>query len=72
MILRLLLLGLLAWLAYKLIRRYLASSAPSQAEPTHGDMVQCAHCGVHIPKQEAIGYQNKFYCCQDHFNTDKN
>lgn len=71
MIIRLLLLGLLGWLAYKVIRRYLAQPGGAQPETTHGDMVQCAHCGIHTPKQEAIAYQGKFYCCQDHFNADQ-
>lgn len=72
MILRLLLLGLVGWLAYKLVKRYLTNNAASSApEAPPGDMVQCAHCGVHIPKQEAIAYQGRFYCCQAHFNADQ-
>lgn len=72
MIIRLLLLVLLGWLAYKVIRRYLAQPGAARPETTHdGDMVQCAHCGVHVPREEAIAYQGKSYCCQDHFNADQ-
>jgi uncharacterized protein len=38
--------------------------APS-APPT--DMVACAHCGVHLPRTEAInGAAGAAYCCDAH------
>ncbi len=30
------------------------------------DMVQCVHCGVHLPKPEAIFDEPNFYCCEEH------
>ncbi len=30
------------------------------------DMVQCVHCGVHLPKPEAIFDEPNFYCCKEH------
>ncbi|PSJ16674.1 PP0621 family protein [Nitrosomonas supralitoralis] len=30
------------------------------------DTVNCAHCGIYLPKSEAISYQNKYFCCQEH------
>lgn len=30
------------------------------------DMVQCAHCGIHLPKPEAIHDEATFYCCKEH------
>ncbi|WP_292921156.1 PP0621 family protein [Nitrosomonas sp.] len=30
------------------------------------DTVSCVHCGVYLPKSEAINYQNKYFCCQEH------
>ena len=30
------------------------------------NMVQCAHCGVHLPASEAIKANNAVYCSQAH------
>jgi uncharacterized protein len=30
------------------------------------NMVQCAHCGVHLPASEAIQGTKAIYCCQAH------
>ena len=39
---------------------------PKQPLATPLDMVQCAHCGVHLPQSES--HQGKFgrYCSADH------
>ncbi|GAB2816419.1 hypothetical protein GCM10027276_16780 [Comamonas piscis] len=29
-------------------------------------MVNCAHCGVHLPQSDAIRYQGLHYCSQAH------
>ena len=34
--------------------------------PPPQDTVACAHCGVHIPKAEALMLGNQAYCCQEH------
>ena len=63
----LLVLGLL--LAYWILKSYRrrADRRESQ-EPGAGpeDMVQCAQCGVHLPRSESITTQGSFYCCADH------
>lgn len=30
------------------------------------DMVQCAYCGVHLPKPDAIYDAPDYYCCDEH------
>lgn len=30
------------------------------------DMVECAHCGVHLPRDEALTEKNRFYCSAEH------
>ncbi len=30
------------------------------------DMPACAHCGMHIPKAEALMLGNQAYCCAEH------
>ena len=33
------------------------------------DMVSCTHCGVHLPKSEAItSHNNQYFCCTEHRN----
>ena len=29
-------------------------------------IVQCAHCGVHLPENEAVHYQDKTWCSLEH------
>ncbi|MEG0201990.1 MAG: PP0621 family protein [Comamonas sp.] len=30
------------------------------------DMVECAHCGVHLPRAEALTEKSRFYCSAEH------
>ena len=32
-------------------------------------MVQCQCCKVHLPKPDAIAYDDRFYCSKEHLNT---
>jgi len=29
-------------------------------------MVGCAHCGLHLPRHEALPAGERFYCCEEH------
>ncbi len=33
-------------------------------------MVQCAHCGVHLPQSEAIAWHGLHYCRRSHLPDD--
>ncbi|WP_366836230.1 PP0621 family protein [Nitrosomonas sp.] len=35
---------------------------PESAE----DMVNCSYCGVYLPKSEAVGNHDKYFCCNEH------
>lgn len=40
----------------------------THSEPIE-DMVSCTHCGVHLPKSEAISNdKNQYFCCNEHRN----
>ncbi|RDH97035.1 PP0621 family protein [Caldimonas thermodepolymerans] len=39
-----------------------ASAAGRQVRP----MVACAHCGVHLPQDEALSGPGGHYCCEAH------
>ncbi|MBC3272135.1 MULTISPECIES: PP0621 family protein [Pseudomonas] len=46
-----------------------ASASPSgraSREQDAAPMVRCAHCGVHLPRDRALGNQPQWYCSQAH------
>ncbi|RXZ36401.1 hypothetical protein D9O50_07690 [Oxalobacteraceae bacterium CAVE-383] len=45
-----------------------AQPSPSQASPAIEQMVQCAQCGIHFPKSEAIQARGtgRVFCCTEH------
>ena len=51
------------WLA-KGFRRKSAARDASAAVPEQ--MVTCGHCGLYLPRSEAIGEGDKFFCCAEH------
>ena len=38
--------------------------------PPPQDTVACAHCGVHIPRSEALTVGKSSYCCVEHQRED--
>ena len=46
-------------------RRADAGEAPPAAP--QGDLVNCAHCGVNLPKSEARSAGSSFYCSEEHW-----
>lgn len=66
----LLALGLLA--VYWILRSYRRRIDRGAAKPPAAggeDMVQCAHCGVHLPRSESITTQGDFFCTAEHQRT---
>ena len=68
---RLLVLVILVVLAVWLVRRALAgprrgSAAAEDGNPRPGELVRCAHCGVHLPKSEAQARGELSYCTEEH------
>lgn len=71
--------ALLAWMAYKALRRFMAGGAEAQARrkrQSRGEvmdvMVQDPQCGTYLPKHEALSAwvrgEEKFFCskqCRD-------
>ncbi|MBV8157834.1 MAG: hypothetical protein JO278_09260 [Dyella sp.] len=43
-------------------RRASAGNSDQDSEP----MVQCAHCGVHLPRGDAIAWHGLHYCRRSH------
>jgi len=36
-----------------------------------GDMVRCTHCGMYVPRHEAIQDSDRHYCCTRHRDEDR-
>ena len=67
---RLLVLILLVVLAVWLVRRALRGTTTRNEVKTqaksHGELVRCAHCGVHLPRGEARQAGGALYCSEEH------
>jgi uncharacterized protein len=72
-LLRLFLLALVIWLAWRFVQGLL--KPPKTHSVTRGsestDMVACAHCGLHVPRDEAVFHHSTPYCCQAHADADR-
>jgi len=44
--------------------------APAARDASPEAMVQCAHCGVHLPQGEAIAWRGLHYCRRSHLPDD--
>lgn len=56
----------LVWWAFKRTRP--STSAPSSAQDPGApqDMTRCAHCGIHLPRDEAVRGEKGDYCSTEH------
>ena len=58
---------MLAWWILKGYRRRVDRRDGAPPQPADGEnMVQCAHCGVHLPRSESLLTQGQFFCSADH------
>ena len=63
--LRILILIILAWVLYQIIKRMLAGDSKPADKPEQKPeqtIVQCAHCGCHVPTSESQIKNNKIIC----------
>ncbi len=63
-LLLLILVVLAAWWLVKGFRRNGAAKGAPEAAPEQ--MVTCNHCGLYLPRGEAISAGDKFFCCDEH------
>ncbi|MFZ1853182.1 MAG: PP0621 family protein [Nitrosomonas sp.] len=56
--------GLIFWMfRINLNKKY----EPADSSRPFEDMVSCAHCGIHVPKNESLSDQNnQHFCCIQH------
>jgi uncharacterized protein len=72
-LIRFLLYVFLIWLAIHYVKRWL--NAPSAKKPPKAKQVEsfvaCHKCGLHIPQQEAIKSEGRYYCSESHRDADR-
>jgi uncharacterized protein len=68
---RLLVLVVLVVLAVWLVRRAFPRKDPPAKPLQEGDLVRCAHCGVHLPRAEAREVAGALYCSEEHARVAK-
>ncbi len=58
-----------------LVKRILAASKDTRDQSPRikqgEDMVRCAHCGLHVPANEAIRSGDRTYCSEEHRRLDQ-
>ncbi len=59
---RILILIILGWILYQIIKRMAASSDPKPTQKANESLAQCAHCGCQVPESECIVKNNKIVC----------
>ena len=72
-IVRLLIIGVVVWIAFRLFKRITNRPAISENSKNNSPskkMVQCKQCGLHIPIDEALPKGDDYFCCSDHRDSD--
>jgi uncharacterized protein len=59
--------GLVIWILLRLAQSPRTSDRPLKKV---GSMVRCAHCGTHVPQNEALQAGDKYYCSREHRDRD--
>jgi uncharacterized protein len=70
-ILLLIAIGFVVLALFRAYQRSLGQPPSSTREKTVEDMVKCAHCGVNLPRSEAIYSGGNFFCTPEHRQLGK-
>lgn len=68
-LIRLIAFAVIFWLLYRLILTLLSkASRPARRDTPQreGTMVRCEECGLHVPQEQALIKDGKYYCCEEH------
>ena len=67
-VIKILLLLAIAFVVWGVLRGYQRSlrTPPTPRQRDVEDMVKCAHCGVNLPRSEAIYSGGSFFCTPEH------
>lgn len=67
---RLLIVIILVFAGFWLWRRLTRKRDDGKPQHTTLPMVRCAHCGVHVPQEQALQAEGKWYCSRTHLKQD--
>ena len=70
-ILLLIVIGFAVWAVIRAYQRSLNKPQAPGREKAAEDMVKCAHCGVNMPRSEAIYSGGAFFCTLEHKQLGK-
>jgi len=70
MITKLVILFIIVWAGLRIYHTIQNKKTGPIIEKEARDMVICAKCGVHIPVDEAVKNNGKYFCSQDHLDKD--
>jgi hypothetical protein len=66
-LLRLVLIGFVLWLAFRIVRRFLLAKKRTDRDATYrGKMVTCEVCGVYLPETDATAKPDGLFYCDKH------
>ncbi len=68
-VVRLIILGLLVLLGFKLYRKFQQNKlkiTQKMRSPATKKMTPCEHCGVYVPDDELVQAEGKFFCSEEH------
>ena len=70
-LIRLIIFALVIWMFWRLIKNYQASlnnkkQASGNKKLDNKNMVACHYCTVHVPEQDAVGYDQLWFCSEAH------
>jgi uncharacterized protein len=72
-LIRLIVIALIVYLLIQIFKRW-AANKNSNAAPSRDkqkNMVKCDVCQLHIPEQEALQRDNKYFCSQAHLDGEQ-
>lgn len=70
-LIRLIIFAAVVFLVIQLVRRWLNQPDKTTAiSQDQGEMIRCAHCGLYIPRAEAITSGERSYCSVEHRDAD--
>ncbi len=60
------LLALVVYVVWRVVQKRQLPPGDVGAGVPRLPMVSCATCGLHIPREEAIAQEERYYCCEEH------
>ena len=57
----------LIWLVRGLLITRKRGGPPQAKAPEQGELVVCAHCGVHLPRADSRSAGGRNYCSEEHW-----